>query len=94
MSTTTSTYLSGSTSVGTTATLILTFPAEHGGVLLSNTGTSNICYVGNTSVTATTGIPIAAGATLLVPSVGGSSRPLYGITSTSTPTITFLAPNP
>ena len=84
-------YLQGIVSVGTTATKILTVPAENDGVLIN---ASAAVVIGGSNVTATgatAGIPMTAGQTLTIPSVGGVTHDLYGITASSTSNVAFLA---
>ncbi len=89
-------YQNGSVTVSTTPTLIANVGAENDGVLIQNTGAAAI-FVGGPSVAtsgANLGISVAAGATLLVPSVGGSAViPLYGIIATGTAAVVFLYPS-
>lgn len=84
-------YTSGVTAVGATATLIATIPAVADGILLTNTGTGTV-YLGNASVTTTTGFPVAANATVTVPTVGNYPRNLYGVVASGTASVAFLTP--
>ena len=73
------TYVSGSVSVGTAATLIVTVPGGfNGGVTLNNAGTASV-FVGGSAVTTATGLPIASGATTAVPGGKGTQRGIYGV---------------
>ena len=80
-------------SCGTTATSIVTIPASGAPVLLVN-GTGGTVYIGRSGVTTTTGYALAASSAVLVtygapsPTYGGESLALYGITASSTSTVT------
>lgn len=75
-------YLNGTVTVGPAATLIATVQAANDGLLISNQGTVTL-YVGGPTVTAdqnsTGGLPVAAGTSVTIPSVGGVTHDLYGI---------------
>lgn len=88
-------YESGSASVGTTATLICTVPEGYiGGVVLqAASGNADPVHVGGANVTTSTGIALAAGATLPVPGGKGNARDLYGISTAAGQTVTFLFPD-
>lgn len=79
--------------VGTTATSIVTIPANGAPVLLVNSSSEPV-YIGASDVTTTTGYEIADSAAVLVtygppsPQIGGASLALYGVTSTVTSTVT------
>ncbi|WP_136244771.1 hypothetical protein [Mycobacterium intracellulare] len=79
--------------VGTTATSIVTIPANGAPVLLVNSSSEPV-YIGASDVTTTTGYEIADSAAVLVtygppsPQIGGASLALYGVTSTATSTVT------
>jgi hypothetical protein len=88
-------YSQGTVSVSSTATLICT-PNTNSGVLLVNNGSAAV-YFGGASVTADTtatgGIKVASGASITIPSCDGSvGSPIYGITATSTATVSFMTP--
>jgi hypothetical protein len=84
-------YSNGSTTVGTTATLVCSVDPEADGVLVQNGGSVAVVF-GGADVTATTGISVAANATLLIPSIGGVAHELYGVTASSTAAVTYLYP--
>jgi hypothetical protein len=89
-------YLNGTVVVGSTVTLITTVQAYNDGILISNQGTVTV-YVGGPSVTAdqnaTGGFPVVAGATVTIPSVGGTTHDLYGITaSPGSAKVSFIQP--
>jgi hypothetical protein len=73
------------TSVGVTAVQIYVSPGVTqpgtGGVIVSNLGTAAV-FLGGPNVTATTGVQIAAGATLPIASV--SQATIYAIAATGT----------
>jgi len=84
------TYLQGTTTVGTTATLIASPDCGTGGIYLTNTGSATV-YLGGASVTtsgATAGPSLAAGASLIFPTSKGPSD-LYGIVATGTTTVAW-----
>jgi len=85
-------YINGAVSVTSAATFVCTVGAESDGVLVANIGSTAV-VLGGSGVTATTGIPLAASASVLVPSVGGVTHDLYAITASSTSTVTFLFPS-
>ena len=93
----TSSYVSGSVSVGTSATLVTTVPSGFvGGVVLQNGGADTV-YVGGASVTDSTGLPVAAGASVTIPaSPGVYPASVYAISATAGQNVTFLfgAPQP
>ena len=82
-------YKNGVVSASTTATLIATPSSapDVDGILVSNSGSVTV-YLGGSTVTANTastgGYPLAASASVLVPTTGASSEALYGITASST----------
>lgn len=87
-------YSQGSVSVTSTATLVAQVGPENDGVLVYNAGASTV-YLGGRSVTASgaaQGIPLAASATITVPSLGGVSHSLYAVTASGTSTVNFLFP--
>jgi hypothetical protein len=84
-------YSNGATTVSSTATLVCTVDPESDGVLVQNNGSVAVVF-GGADVTATTGISVAAAATLLIPSIGGFQHQLYGITASSTAAVTYLYP--
>ena len=86
-------YSNGTTTVGTTATLICTVDPTAGGVLLQNTGSAAI-YVGGPNVTtsgAYTGISLTntSSPIVLFPSTGGVQHGIYGVVASSTQTISW-----
>ena len=85
-------YLQGVVAVSTTPTKILTVPAENDGVLIS---ASAAVVIGGSTVTATgatAGIPMTAGQTLTIPSLGGVTHDLWGVAASSTSNIAYLVP--
>ena len=82
-------YANGSVSVGTTATLVCTVPAENDDVMVS---CSVATVFGGPGVTATTGVSVPATTPTRIPSVGGVVHDLYAIVGTGTSTVTFLYP--
>jgi hypothetical protein len=84
-------YSNGSTTVGSTATLVCSVDSESSGVLVQNNGSVAVVF-GGADVTSSTGISVAAAATLFVPSIAGTAHELYGITASSTAAVTFLFP--
>lgn len=85
----------GTVSVGTTATIIATVQKESGGILVANQGSVPV-YLGGPSVTADTsatgGYPLAANASVLIPTDGDETRKLYGIVASGTANVSFLQP--
>ncbi len=89
-------YTQGSVSVTSTATLVCQVGPENDGVLVFNGGSATV-YLGGKSVTASgaaQGIPLAASATINVPSLGSVSHSLYAITASGTSTVNYLFPAP
>jgi hypothetical protein len=91
-------YKNGAVSVGTTAVAIATPSApDVDGILIQNLGSVTL-YLGGSTVTANTastgGYPVAASASVLVPTTGGGEAgdTLYGITASSTANVSFLYP--
>lgn len=87
-------YSSGLITVATTPTPICTV-GERGGVLIQNNGSAAV-FLGGSNVAVSgvsTGIQIAAAATLFVPSVGTNPATLYGIVATATQPVVFLFPS-
>lgn len=88
-------YNQGTVSVTTTATKIATMQKESGGVLIANQGSVTV-YLGGSTVTANTaatgGFPLAANASVLVPTDGDESRDLYAIVASGTANVSFLQP--
>lgn len=84
-------YTSGVVAVGATATLIASLPPVADGVLVVNTGAGTV-YLGGAGVTTTTGFPVAANATVTVPTVGNYPRNLYGVVASGTASVAFLVP--
>jgi hypothetical protein len=84
-------FKSGQVSVGTTATAIFTSgPApSNDGVLIQNGGSGSV-YIGGSGVTTTTGLPVAAGATVTVPTTGAQPLELFGVVASSTATVSYL----
>lgn len=82
-------YVSGSVSVGTNATLVVTVPGGYqGGVLVTNTGTASV-YLGGSAVTSATGFPVASNTSVAVPGAKGTGRGLYGI-ATAAMTVKYI----
>lgn len=77
--------------VTTTAALLVTVAAENDGVLVTNTG-ANPIFVGPATVTSATGFKIAAGATQLIPSVGGLQHDLYAVSTGGTSAVSYIQP--
>jgi hypothetical protein len=90
-------YKNGVVSMSTTAAVIATPSSapDIDGVLVSNLGSVTV-YLGGSTVTANTastgGYPLAASASVLVPTTGASSEALYGITASSTANVAYLYP--
>jgi hypothetical protein len=88
---------SGTVTVGTSPTLICTLAAGGDGVIIQNSGSSQV-FVGDSNVAASgadAGISVAAGATLTIPGVRGGplfTPDLYGVVETGSTTVAFLAP--
>lgn len=66
--------------VQNTATQIVAANATRRAVVIVNTDASNAIYIGSASVTSSTGIKLAAGANISIPTVAA----VYGITASST----------
>jgi hypothetical protein len=90
-------YTHGTVTVGTTAVpLFTTVNENNGGVLVQNNSTSSqIVYLGGSTVTATgatEGYGLAAAASVTVPTQGGAQCELYAIASAAGASVTFLYP--
>lgn len=84
-------YTNGLVTVTTTPTPICAV-GERGGVLIQNNGSAAV-FLGGPNVTvsgASTGIQLAAGATLFVPSVGTELETLFGVTAAGSAPVIFL----
>lgn len=78
-------YVQGTTTVGASATKIVSVDAGTGGVYLTNTGAVDV-FLGGAGVTssgATGGPKLAAGASIIFPTSAGPTD-LYGICASST----------
>lgn len=90
-------YKNGVVSIGTTAVLIATPSSapDVDGILVLNSGSVTV-YLGGSTVTANTastgGYPLAASASVLVPTTGASAEGLYGIVASSTANVAYLYP--
>jgi len=87
-------YSNGLVTVTTTPTPICSV-GERGGVLIQNNGSAAV-FVGGQNVAisgANTGISLAAGATLFIPSVGTNPATLFGVVATATQPLAFLFPS-
>lgn len=84
-------YNHGTTTVGTTATLIAsTMAAGEGGLVIYS---SAACFVGGPGVTssgATQGLPIPATTPVKLPTNGSTQLSLYAITATGTANVSVL----
>jgi hypothetical protein len=83
-------YFNGLVTVSTAPTPICALGARSG-VLIQNTGSAAVFLGGpNVAVSgAFTGVSVAAGSTLFVPSVGSLAATLYGVAAASQP-VAFL----
>ena len=87
------TYSSGTATVGTTAALLVTAKTNGGILVQNNSSSSQVVYLGNSAVTtsgATSGFKLAAGSSVLVPSLGGAQSGLYAIASAAGASVTYL----
>lgn len=87
-------YQYGSVSVQPTATLICVVSSENNGVLIQNAGTAAV-FLGDPNVAtsgSSRGLSVAPGLTITVPSVGGTTTAIYGITEAVPQTVTYLMP--
>lgn len=88
-------FLHGTITVGTTASTISVQPTNDG-ILLTNQGTVTI-YIGGPGVTAdqtaTGGFPIAAAASVNVPTVGSTPHILYLIAASGTAAVSYIQPS-
>jgi hypothetical protein len=85
-------YSNGQAIVGTTPTPICAATGR-GGVLIENTGSAPVFLGGpNVAVSgANTGISVAAGATLFVPTVGNLAAILFGVAAASQSVVFLFA---
>ena len=77
-------YVQGTTTIGATATKIVSVDAGTGGIYLTNTGAADV-FLGGATVTASGakgGPKLAAGASLIFPTSAGPTD-LYAICATS-----------
>ncbi len=84
-------YNNGLVTVATTATVICSV-GERGGVIIQNNGSAAV-FLGGPNVAASganTGISLAAGATLFIPSVGTNPKTLFGVVAAGTAPVVFL----
>jgi len=88
-------YSTGQVSVGTTATSIFTTgpDPENDGVVVYNGGSVVVYLGGTSSVTTSTGYPLAATTAVTIPTTGAETLQLYGITASSTATVSFIFPS-
>lgn len=87
-------YSQGSVTVTSTATLVCQVGPEQDGVIVTNTGSAQV-FLGGRTLTAsgaTQGIPLAANATITVPSLGSVTHSLFAVTASGTSTVNFLYP--
>lgn len=88
-------YNNGTVSVTTTPTLIATPVGGNDGVLIQNNGGVPV-FLGGSEVTpdqtSTGGIALAAGVTLMVPTVGNQLAGLYGVVASGTANVAYLYP--
>jgi hypothetical protein len=87
-------FSNGLVTVGTTPTALCTI-AGRGGVIVQNNGSAAV-FLGGANVAvsgASTGISLAAGATVFVPTAGSSTAILFGVVATGTQPVVFLAPS-
>jgi hypothetical protein len=78
----------GQVSVGTTAVLLCTPTNTDAGVLINNGG-SVVVYIGSSTVTASTGFPIAAAGTVTLGTIAGIAMPIYAVAASSTATVSY-----
>ncbi|HXY64505.1 MAG TPA: hypothetical protein VEI45_09200 [Mycobacterium sp.] len=63
------------------------------GLLVYNGGSVTVYLGGTSSVTTTTGYPLPASTSVNVPTTGSEPLSLYGITASSTATVSVLYPS-
>jgi hypothetical protein len=87
-------YAHGTVTVTSTPAVLCTVGLESDGVIIANTGAATV-FLGGRTVTATgatAGVPLAAGASMTVPSVGGLTHALFAVTASTSSTVAFLFP--
>jgi hypothetical protein len=87
-------FTNGQVTVTTSPTPLCTI-AGRGGVLIQNNGSAPV-FLGGLGVAvsgAGTGISVAAGATVFVPTAGSGTVILYGVVATSSQPVVFLFPS-
>lgn len=84
-------YITGVVTVTAAATPVCVVNTGNDGVLVANTG-SHAVFLGGAGVTASTGFPLEAKASVVVPSTGGHLNELFAITASETSTVAFLFP--
>jgi hypothetical protein len=73
-------YVSNQVTVGTSPTLIAT-PGTAANMVITNGAA--VVFLGGSGVTTTTGLSVAANATVTIPVTGGQQASLYGVSATS-----------
>jgi hypothetical protein len=87
-------YSAGSASVTTAATLITSGPSnpDSDGQLVRTTSSASV-YLGNSTVTSTTGFPISStDGVVHVPVTGSETQALYGVVASGTATVYYIGP--
>jgi hypothetical protein len=84
-------FIAGVVTVKAKATLVCQLNTGNDGILVQNTGSVAV-LLGGPEVTASTGYPLAAKTSIVVPSVGGHLNELFAITESGETTVAFLYP--
>jgi hypothetical protein len=87
-------YVNGLVTVTTAPTPICSV-GERGGIVVQNNSAAAV-FLGGPNVAVSgvnTGISLAAGATIFIPSVGSNLKTLYGVVVTATAAVAFLFPS-
>lgn len=91
-------YTNATVSVTSTATSISSLSTRSTLPILVTNGSGTTVYLGNSDVTTATGFPLAVSTSVLVtygeprPTTGGVACGLYGVTASSSSTVTYSTP--
>jgi hypothetical protein len=85
----------GQQTIGTAAVVLVTVPPGPGQLLLSNSGTSTVWVGAGTTVSATSGFPLASGAPISWAGyMGGQGGPVAAVCSSGSASVGWLLSRP
>jgi hypothetical protein len=87
-------FVNGLVTVTTAPTAIVSV-GERGGIIIQNNGSAAV-FLGGANVAVTgvgTGISLAAGATIFIPSAGSISATLFGVVAAASQPVVYLFPS-